>query len=160
MSGPAPSGPRGNTPGPGAGLSPEEIREVRRRSDKMIGIMLFIIGIFATVVNMTVVTADGIAQQAALAFEQYQIGEYVRPEGLEALGLVGIILHPLNYAIWLYVALKRWQAKKFGGWCAIVGAVIALLLSLTILMIGLMAHPEMIAWVEQGAPMPTPTPTP
>lgn len=120
--------------------------------------MLFIIGIFATVVNMASVTGDGLAQQAAVYFDLYELGDYHRPADLAAIGWVGIILHPLNYAIWLYVALKRWQKQKFASWCAFVGAIIAIVISAAVMITALGMHPEMIAWFQQGAPMPTQTP--
>lgn len=116
--------------------------------------MLFIVGAFATVVNMSTMTVDGLARQAALAFEMYDLGAYVRPERLEDFAWVGVILHPLNYALWLYVALKRWQKQKYGSWCAFAGAGIALVISTVILITALAAHPEVLSWFEQGAPMP------
>ncbi|KAB1643268.1 DUF6264 family protein [Gulosibacter chungangensis] len=160
MSNQDPTGPRGNTPGPGPVLSPEEIRKLRLRSDRMIGIMLFIIGVFATVVNMANLTGDALAQQGALAFETYGLGEYHRPADLAAIGWVGVALHPLNYAIWLYVALKRWQNRKFAAWCAFVGAVIAIVISAAVMMTAFSMHPEIIDWIQHGAPMPAPTQTP
>ncbi|MDJ1370797.1 hypothetical protein C7K25_05370 [Gulosibacter molinativorax] len=126
----------------------------------MIGIMLFIIGGFATVVHMATLLPDALAQQAALAFEAYGLGDYHRAAGLEDFAWVGIVLHPLNYGVWLYVALKRWQKKKYGSWCAFAGAGVALIISMTVMVIAFAMHPEILAWVESGSPMPTPTPAP
>lgn len=125
----------------------------------MIGIMLFIVGVFATVVNMASLTADGLAQQSAVYFDMYNLGEYVRPAVLADFGWVGVVAHPLNYAIWLYVALKRWQKHKYASWCAFAGAGVALLISVAIMTAALAAHPEIVTWFQDGAPMTTPTPT-
>lgn len=116
--------------------------------------MLFIVGGFATVVNMASITVDGLVQQAALAFEMYKLGPYIRPDGLDAIAWVGIIAHPLNYAVWLYVALKRWQKQKFASWCAFAGAGVALIITVVLMVSAFAMHPEIMSWVEKGAPTP------
>ncbi|NLT27044.1 MAG: hypothetical protein GXX90_10460 [Microbacteriaceae bacterium] len=125
-------------------LSLDEQRRLRRRLDRIYGIALFIVGIGATIVNMQALTEQSIVMQIAAMFEQYEAGDYVRAEGLAALGWAGIVAHPLNYALWLYVALRRWRAERFAAWCAIVGAVIGWLITVGVLAIAAGMHPRLV----------------
>ncbi|WP_254910472.1 DUF6264 family protein [Gulosibacter sp. 10] len=149
-----PSGPRGDAPGPGPVLDPEEVRRIRFRGDRMIGIMLFVVGVAATVVHMASVTESGLAEQGVLAFQTYGLGDYVRPESLAGIGVIGLVLHPLNYAVWLYIALLRWRKRKFAAWCAVVGAVTAVIISVVIMTAALAAHPEVVEWAQRGISAP------
>lgn len=121
--------------------------------------MLFVVGLLGTILNMLQVTEQSLATSAAEFFRANNLGEYHRPAELELLSWLGIIGHPLNYAIWLYVALHRYRAGKLVMWCAIVGAIIAMLFGTLIGALALASHPEIWDFVLQST-QPTPTPTP
>ena len=137
-------GPRGNSTGPAPVLDPDELRKLRRRLDRIYGTALFIIGIALTVSSMTALTEQGIVTQMAAMFEQYGAGDYTRPDGLAPIALAGVLLHPLNYALWLYLALRRWRAGKAAAWCAIVGGLIGWLITVAVLSVAASMHPALV----------------
>lgn len=146
MTQPPNNGPRGDAPGPSpipTPPTPEERRKVTRRIDLIYGIALFVMGIVATISSMTALTENALAAQAAAMFEQYEAGDYVRADGLAWISLAGIIVHPLNYALWLWIALGRWRAEKLAAWCAIVGAIVGWLMSTLLVTAALMMHPQL-----------------
>lgn len=124
------------------------------------GIGLFVLGIFGTIVHMSSVTEQALVTQVAQLYHQLQLGPYQRPSDLGALAIVGIIAHVVNYAVWLYLAVARWNAKKRALWCAAVGAVLAIVITLAIVTVAMFAHPEIIDWFATGSPAPTGLPSP
>ncbi|WP_311478619.1 DUF6264 family protein [uncultured Gulosibacter sp.] len=149
------SRPNGSGPSPVDGR-----REQLLRIDRIYGITLFVIGIFATVNMMLASTERVLVMTIADFYEQYGLGGYVRPEGLAAIEWAGIILHPLNYAIWLYFAVRRWRAKKFSAWFALMGALVAWTISTVLMASAIFSHPGLIdAMLQQGFP-PAATPAP
>ena len=145
-------GPRGRTTGPAPALDPDELRRLRLRLDRGDGIALFVIGIGATVLNMSALTEQAIVTQIAAMFEQYEAGPYARPKGLAPLGWTGIVLHVVNYAGWLHLAVRRWQAGRFAAWCAITGAVIGWLITIGTLAIAAARHPALVDAVRASFP--------
>lgn len=145
----------------GSGPSPVDARRKQLlRVDRIYGIVLFVIGIFATINMMLASTERVLVMTISDFYEQYGLGEYVRPDGLAAIEWAGIILHPLNYAIWLYFSVRRWRAKKFTAWFALMGALIAWILSSLLTFSAVVSHPGLIdAMLQQGFP-PAPTTTP
>lgn len=130
-----------------------------RRLDRMYGIMLFVIGVFATINFMSSTTEASIVAQAAALSREYGLTEYRRPDGLGAVEWTGIVLQPLNYAVWLYIALVRWKAGKQATWCAFVGALIAWGIASVLMGAGLAAHPDLFDTIMQrGLPGATPQP--
>ncbi|KAB1657913.1 hypothetical protein F8O01_06440 [Pseudoclavibacter chungangensis] len=139
----------------------EKLKENRRRSDRMVGIMLLAVGILATITNMVMFTENSLAMTFASFYEQYGVGAYTRPDGLTALSLVGILGHPAIYAIALYLTLIRWRAGKRAAWIPVLGAVLATLFSFALIMLGIMMHPELVQALTAAAQQtPAPTPTP
>lgn len=135
----------------------DKIRQARTRTDRIYGIGLFVAGIFATIVNMQVFTVPSLAPQYAALYEQYGLGDYARPDGLEPLSLVGVIGHPIIYAVALYLALLAWRRGRLASWIALVGAVVAFLFSGVLMAVGIAMHPELLQAATSGA---TPTATP
>lgn len=152
-------------PGPASGASPTgpddqraKLRETRRRIDKVYGIGLLVIGLFATIVNMTIFTENSLAQQFAALYEQYGLTGYTRADDLATLSLVGILGHPVIYAIALYFTLIRWRRDKIGAWIPVIGALVAVVFSGVLLAVGVAMHPEL---VQAAATIPAPsTPAP
>ncbi len=142
------SGPRGNTPGPVP--NPDQLRELQRKSDRSTAIALFVIGLFATVFNMTGVTEQALVSNAAEFFRANNLGDYHRPAELAPISWVGVIGYVVNYAAWLYLALVRYRAGKQATWCAFVGALIALLFGTIIGVLSLAAHPQIIDFATQS----------
>ena len=123
----------------------------------MYTIAFFVIGIGGTIMHMLTTTQSSIITQAAQAFAQYGVGEYHRPAGLEVIEWAGIILQPLNYAVWLWIALQRMRRGKSALWTAFVGAVIAWILTFALVGIALSLHPELVdAILTQATATPTP----
>lgn len=142
------SQPNGSGPSPVGGR-----REQLLRVDRLYGITLFAIGVFATINMMLASTERVLVMTIANFYEQYGLGDYVRPEGLAAIEWAGIILHPLNYAIWLYFSVRRWRAKKLTAWFALMGALLAWIISSLLMAAAVIAHPGLIdAMVQQGFP--------
>ncbi|WP_125106256.1 DUF6264 family protein [Gulosibacter massiliensis] len=159
MTQPPSTGPRGKQPGPGGQFSPEELRRLRLRGDRIMGIGLFVVGIFGTIIHMSSVTEQSLVTQVALLYHQLDLGDYTRPADLGLVATTGVIAQVVNYAVWLYVAVRRWNASKRAMWCAAVGAVIAVAITLAVVTAAMFAHPEIIDWFANGAPAPSPTPT-
>lgn len=145
-------------PDPGRDATREKLREARRRADRIYGIGLLIVGVFATIINMTVFTENSLAQQFATMSEQYGIDDYTRPAGLGAVSLAGIIGHPVIYAIALYVAVVMWKRGRIISWIPIVGAVVAFVFSAALMAVALSMHPELLQAASTGTPTPTPSP--
>lgn len=139
----------------GGVIDPAQAAAARDRADRSTGAVILVMGIFATVMNMLMLTTNSLATQYAAVSEQYGVGPYERPAGLEPLSLIGVLGHPIIYALFAYLALKRWQAKKRGLWVAILGAVLGSLFSFAIVTAGLLLHPKLMDAVSSGA---TPTP--
>jgi hypothetical protein len=70
------------------------------------GIGLFALGIFGTIMHMTSVGEQALVSQVVVLFDQFGLGAYHRPSGLAAISWTGIVLHVVNYAVWLYVAVR------------------------------------------------------
>lgn len=151
------TGPRGNAPGPGPIPTPEELKQLQRKSDRSMAIVLFALGIVGTIMNMNAATEQAFVNNAAEIFRMNNLGEYHRPEGLDVLSWAGIIGHPLNYAIWLYIALRRYKAGKRVVWCAFTGAIIAIVFGGMLSSGAHALHPEIWDFVFQSA-VPTPAP--
>lgn len=133
----------------------EKLREARRRADRIYGIGLLLIGLLATIVNMTVFTENALAIQFATMSEQYGLDGYTRPDGLGVVSLVGIIGHPVIYAIALYLTLVVWRRNRLASWIPLVGAVIAFALTAALMAWAISMHPALLQAASQGAP-PTP----
>ena len=149
---------RGDAPGP----DPER-SERRLRSDRVFGIVLFVFGGYATLTLMVGSTEDALASQVAMIYDLYGVGTYsTRPEGLDALGTVAIVAYLVNFALWLYLAIVRWQRRRRAAWCAFAGAAIAILIGIVVGGIALSMHPEFLDWVaevSQSGELPEPTGT-
>lgn len=124
------------------------------------GIGLFVLGIFGTIVHMLNVTEQSLVTQVAQLYHQLDLGPYQRPADLGVLAIVGVVAHVVNYAVWLYVAVARWNAEKRAMWCAAVGAVLAIVITLAVVTAAMFAHPEVIDWFASGSPAPTGVPSP
>ncbi|MGO2112734.1 MAG: DUF6264 family protein [Pseudoclavibacter sp.] len=161
--GPAGGGAPGQTPGappPDSDEQRKRLRQARRRVDRINGHGLLIFGLFATVINMTLFTENTLAQQFAALFEDYGVEPYARPDGLGTLALVGILGHPVIYAIALYLTLIVWKRDRIAAWVPVVGAIVALLFTGALMVVGVMMHPELL---EAAMSMPLgslPTTTP
>ncbi|GGA60517.1 hypothetical protein GCM10011490_08340 [Pseudoclavibacter endophyticus] len=156
-SGPAGGGDPGRPPEspPNSDEQQKQLREARRRVDKIYGIGLLVFGMLATIVNMTFFTENALAQQFAALFDEYGIATYARPAGLTTLSLVGIIGHPVIYAITLYITLIVWRRDRIAAWIPVVGAVVAMLFTVALMLIGVALHPELLQ-AAMTAPSPTP----
>lgn len=128
-------------------VDPEAMEKARDRADRTTGVMMLIVGAFATISNMLALTENSLAASFAQMYAQLEIGAYHRPPGLETLSTVGIFGHPIIYGITLYIALRRWKAKKRTMWLIVLGAVVAFLFSLGVIGAGISLHPELT--VEQ-----------
>lgn len=122
-------------------------------------ILLFVIGLFATMIHMTNVTEQALVNVAADMFQTNNLGDYRRPAELTLVSWIGVTGHVINYTVWLYVALVRYRNEKLIAWCAVAGAVTAMLFGTLIGTAALAAHPEIIEFATQSVSS-TPTPTP
>lgn len=149
-------------PPPDPGSDREQQRATRRRIDRVYGIALLVVGIFATIVSMSSFTENALAQQYAMVFEQYGVADYARPAGLATLSLIGIIGQPVIYALTLYLTLIVWRRGKMAAWIPLVGAVLAIVFSGALVAIGAFLHPELIAAItaSAGTPLSPAAPTP
>lgn len=158
MTVPPPSGPpAGGAPGQNPGTPPDpqqrRLRELRRRGDKVYGIILLVIGLGAAVVSMSSFTETALAAQYAALFEEFDAGPYLRPAGLTALSWVGILVHPVIYAVTLYLTLLRWRRRKPAAWIPVIGALVSLLFSWGLLAIGTALHPALLAAATAVSPL-------
>lgn len=162
-SGPAGGGDPGRRPlgsPPNSDEQRTQLRESRRRVDKIYGIGLLVFGLLATIVNMTFFSENALAQQFAALFDEYGIEPYVRPAGLATLSIVGIIGHPVIYAVTLYLTLIVWRRDRIAAWIPVVGAVVAMLFTVALMLIGVALHPELLQAAATSPLSTPPSPAP
>ncbi|MBF4549804.1 MULTISPECIES: DUF6264 family protein [unclassified Pseudoclavibacter] len=141
------------------GSEPQDsVQEVKRKNDRFLGIGFLVLGLVATVLNMTTFTENSLAGQMALLYEDFGISGYVRPEGLGSLSTTAVLVLPAIYALTLYLTLVRWKAGKRAMWIPIIGAVVTLITIFGFTIAAILMHGELLEAISSGA-LPTPTPT-
>lgn len=136
----------------------DSTQEAKRKNDRFLGIGFLVLGLVATILNMTTFTENSLAGQMALLYEDFGISDYVRPEGLAMLSLTAILVLPAIYALTLYLTLIRWRAGKRAMWIPIIGAVVTLIAIFGLTLTALLMHGELLQAISSGA-LPTATPT-
>lgn len=136
----------------------DSLQEAKRKNDRFLGIGFLVLGLVATILNMTTFTENSLAGQMALLYEDFGISDYVRPEGLGVLSTTAILVLPVIYALTLYLTLIRWKAGKRAMWIPIIGAVVTLVTIFGLTLTAILLHGELLQALSSGA-LPTATPT-
>ncbi|WP_371030390.1 DUF6264 family protein [Pseudoclavibacter sp. JSM 162008] len=136
----------------------DTVQEAKRKNDRFLGIGFLVLGLVATILNMTTFTENSLAGQMALLYEDFGISDYVRPEGLGVLSTTAILVLPAIYALTLYLTLIRWKAGKRAMWIPIIGAVVTLITIFGLTLTAILLHGELLQALSSGA-LPTATPT-
>lgn len=120
---------------------------MNRPADRIATVMLLAFGAYGALNSASAFM--NLQQVFEQIFAVYDLGTFTAPEWFGALSTIGWISQLAVWAITLILSIQLMRRKRMAFYIPLVGAVIAFLITLVLMMIALSAAPELVTYVSE-----------